>query len=38
MPDYQTIRGISTFEYEEKRSRFMLPLRLPIPRKLPLST
>ena len=23
MPDYQTIRGISTFEYEEKRSRFI---------------
>lgn len=23
MPDYQTIRGISVFEYEEKRSRFI---------------
>ena len=23
MPGYQTIRGISTFEYEEKRSRFI---------------
>ena len=23
MPDYQTIRGVSTFEYEEKRSRFI---------------
>ena len=23
MPDYQTIRGISTFEYEEKRSRYI---------------
>lgn len=23
MPDYKTIRGVSTFEYEEKRSRFI---------------
>ena len=23
MPDYKTLRGTSTFEYEEKRSRFI---------------
>ena len=23
MPGYKTIRGVSTFEYEEKRSRFI---------------
>ena len=23
MPDYQTIRGVARYEYEEKRSRFI---------------
>ena len=35
MADYKTIRGTATFEYEEKRSRFIATAPLPTRRKRP---